>query len=328
MAAHPELSNMPTLRKSLLGAGLALGLALAPVSSARAAPRVVRDVTFAKVDQSELKLDLYLPPAAPGAAAPVGLIVWVHGGGWRAGSRASVEVVGLVDRGWAIASVDYRLSPVARFPAQVHDIKAAIRFLRAHAAQYGYPASRVVVAGSSAGAHLAALVGVSNRERELEGSVGADTAQSSDVQAIVSLFGASNLTTILAQSTPYGLDVRAPALELLLGGQPESVPELARLASPVFHVDATDPPLLLLHGDQDKQMPINQSHELQGAYEKLGLPVRFEVVHGSGHGGPDFTSDARLARIDDFLRQQLKLPRGTAPSPAPGEPAGPAEAAK
>jgi acetyl esterase/lipase len=316
MAVHRERSDMPTLRNSLLGAGLGLWLALAPMSTARAAPRVVRDISFAKVDQSELKLDLYLPAAATGpATAPAGLIVWVHGGAWRAGSRSSVEVLGLVDRGWAIASVDYRLSPVARFPAQVHDIKAAIRFLRAHAAQYGYPPSRIVIAGASAGAHLAALVGVSNRERELEGSVGADTAQPSDVQAIVSLFGASNLTTILGQSTPHGLDVRVPALDLLLGGQPESVPELARLASPVFHVDATDPPLLLLHGDQDNQMPINQSHELEGAYEKLGLPVRFVVVHGSGHGGPDFTSDARLALIDDFLRQQLKLPRATTPSP-------------
>jgi acetyl esterase/lipase len=309
---------MPRIRTSLLGAALGLGLALAPMSSAVAAPRVVRDLSFAKVDQSELKLDLYLPTAV----APVGLIVWVHGGGWRAGSRSSVEVLGLVERGWAIASVDYRLSPVAKFPAQVHDIKAAIRFLRAHAAQYGYPASRVVIAGSSAGAHLAALVGVSNRERELEGRVGADTAQPSDVQAIVSLFGASNLTTILGQSTPHGLDVRVPALDLLLGGQPESVPELARLASPVFHVDATDPPLLLLHGDQDNQMPINQSHELEGAYEKLGLPVRFVVVHGSGHGGPAFTSDAQLALIDDFLRQQMKLPPATAPAPgkapAPG----------
>jgi acetyl esterase/lipase len=309
MPGHHELAEMLSLRNSLLGTGLALALGLAPMSSARAAPRVVRDLSFAKVDQNELKLDLYLPEAAVGVATPpVGLVVWVHGGGWRAGSRSSVEVLGLVDRGWAIASVDYRLSPIAKFPAQVHDIKAAIRFLRAHSAQYGYPASRVVVAGSSAGAHLAALVGLSNRERELEGSVGADTAQPSDVQAIVSLFGASNLTTILGQSTPHGLGVRVPALELLLGGQPESVPELARLASPVFHVDATDPPLLLLHGDQDNQMPINQSHELQGAYEKLGLPVRFIVLHGSGHGGPAFTSDAQLAAIDAFLRQQLKLP--------------------
>ena len=298
--------------QSFLGPLVAFGLSLGAVwtgvaTVAHAAPRVQRDIPFARVGPSELRLDLYLPENEP-----VGLIVWVHGGAWRAGSRASVDVVGLTARGWAIASVDYRLSPVARFPAQAHDIKAAIRHLRAHAAEHGYPPSRVVIAGSSAGAHLAALVGVSNGHAELEGKVGADLQQSSDVQAIVSLYGASNLTSILSQSTPHGLDVRVPALELLLGAKPEAAPELARLASPVFHVDAKDPPLLLLHGDQDNQMPINQSHELQGAYEKLGLPVRMVVVHGSGHGGPAFTSADNLALIDEFLRRQL----GVAPGPA------------
>lgn len=271
-----------------------------------AEPRVARDVTFARVGESELRLDLYLPRA--GTAA--GLIVWVHGGAWRAGSRASVDLVGLTERGWALASVDYRLSTVARFPAQIHDIKAAIRFLRQNAGKYGYPASPIVVAGSSAGGHLAALVGVTNGNAELEGKVGADAQQSSDVQAVVSLYGASDLTTILAQSTPHGLDVRVPALELLLGARPEAAPGPARLASPVFHVDARDPPLYLAHGDRDAQMPINQSHELDGAYAKLGLPVRFDVVHGSGHGGPAFTSPAALARIDEFLRRHL-FPSGS-----------------
>ena len=126
------------------------------------------------------------------------------------------------------------------------------------------------------------------------------------MQAIVDLYGASNLTTILKQSTPYGVSVRGPALDLLLGGQPDAVVDLAKLASPVFQVDASDPPLFLAHGDQDPQMPINQSHELQGAYEKLGLPVVFKVMHGSAHGGPAFTDETNLARIDSFLRAHLR----------------------
>jgi acetyl esterase/lipase len=213
----------------------------------------------------------------------------------------------MTDRGWAVASVDYRLSTVARFPAQVHDIKAAIRYLRAQAKDRGYPRSPIVIAGSSAGAHLATLVGVTNQHAELEGTVGSDARESSDVQAIVSLYGASNLTTILSQSTPHGLSVRRPALDLLLGAQPEAAPELARLASPVFHVNAKDPPLLMFHGDQDNQMPINQSLELQGAYEKLGLRVRFVTVHGAGHGGAAFTSAENLDLIDGFLRAELAL---------------------
>lgn len=283
----------------LAGVGLlATGWAIASTAAG-----VTRDVPFATVDGHELKLDLYRSAKSPAA----GLIVWVHGGAWRAGSRENVDLLRMTEYGWAVASVDYRLSGAARFPAQIHDIKAAIRYLRAHSTQYDYPAERFVIAGSSAGGHLAALVGVSNGVRELEGEVGDNPQVSSNVQAIVDLYGASNLTTILAQSTPHGLEVRKPALDLLLGGQPDAVPALARLASPVFWVDVLDPPLLLLHGDQDPQMPINQAHELQGAYEKVGLPVEFIVVHGSGHGGPAFTTESMLKRIDAFLRAQLRL---------------------
>jgi len=107
----------------------------------------------------------------------------------------------------------------------------------------------------------------------------------------------------LNQSTPNGLNVRVPALDLLLGGQPDTVPALARLASPVFHVDPRDPPLLLLHGDQDPQMPINQSHELFAAYRKANAPVQFEVVHGAAHGGSAFHDAQRLAVVKKFLRR-------------------------
>jgi acetyl esterase/lipase len=287
-----------------LSALLGLLLALGCTAELNAAPKSTRDVSFANVAGVPLLLDLYLPelPLADGGTQPLGLIVWVHGGAWRAGSRASPGLLGLTARGWALASVDYRLSTVARFPAQIFDIKAALRYLRAHAAEYGIARAPFVIAGSSAGGHLAALVGVSNGERELEGE---NREGSSDVQAIVSLFGASDLTQILAQSSPHGLSVRVPALDLLLGGQPDQLPELARLASPVFHVDARDPPLLLVHGDQDDQMPIEQSRELEAAYRKLGLPVQFEVLQGSGHGGPAFTDSTRLELIDRFLRAQL-----------------------
>jgi dipeptidyl aminopeptidase/acylaminoacyl peptidase len=121
------------------------------------------------------------------------------------------------------------------------------------------------------------------------------------VQAVVTYFGASNLTTILAQSTPFGLNVREPAVELLLGGPVEEKENLARFGSPVFQVDPSDPPLLLLHGDQDPQMPINQAHELHGAAKANGLTTWFEVVHGAAHGGPGFTDQARNDLVADFL---------------------------
>ncbi|MEZ6122078.1 MAG: alpha/beta hydrolase [Planctomycetaceae bacterium] len=265
----------------------------------------LRDVTYAVVDGHELKLDLYLPGANESKdAAP--LIVWVHGGAWRAGSKASVPILDLVSAGFAIASVDYRLSTEAPFPAQVHDIKAAIRFLRHHAADYQLDADRFSLTGASAGGHLAALTGVSANVAELEGKVGEHLQERSDVGHIVSFYGASNLQTILSQSTPHGLSVRVPALTLLLGGPPEDRTELLRLASPVVHVDKHDPPLLLIHGDQDPQMPINQSHELFGRYTKLGLTAEFDVVYGGAHGGPEFYSEDRLRRVAAFLNDNPK----------------------
>ena len=217
-----------------------------------------------------------------------------------------MPLIGLVHAGCAVASVDYRLSPVAAFPAQVHDIKAAIRYLRANEQRYGYDSRRVAIAGSSAGGHLAALVGVTNGHPDLEGTIGDHLDQSSDVAAIIDYYGPTNFTTILQQSTPHGLGVRIPALQLLLRGQPEDKPELAKLASPVFHVDADDPPLLVIHGDQDLQVPINQSHELHGRYNQFGLPVQFEVVHGGAHGGPPFFDERRIELVKAFVERHLR----------------------
>jgi acetyl esterase/lipase len=264
-------------------------------------PTVIRNIEYARAGEHLLKLDLHLPRGK--VRTP--LIVWVHGGAWRSGSKSNMPLGRIVEEGYAVASVDYRLSTDARFPAQIHDIKAAIRFLRGHGDEWRLPSKKTVIAGDSAGAHLATLVGVSNGNKELEGEVGQDRSQSSDVQGIISFYGAANLTTILSQSTPHGLKVRIPALELLLGGQPTNVVELARLASPVFHVDRADPPLLLFHGDQDPQMPINQSHELHGAYRSVNAPVEFEVVYGAGHGGAQFYDVERLAAVKRFLRQRF-----------------------
>jgi acetyl esterase/lipase len=272
---------------------------ISSVAGAQSA-REFKDVTYATVGGRPLGLDIYLPA---GVRNPP-LVVWVHGGAWSAGNKDNYPPE-LVAKGFALASLDFRQSTDARFPANVHDIKAGIRFLRAKASEYGYRADKIAIAGASSGAHLAALVGVTSGNKELEGSVGDFPKQSSSVQAIVSYFGASNLNSILAQSTPFGLNVRRPALERLLGASPENAKELATLASPVAHVDASDPPLLLFHGDQDPQMPINQSHELHGAYKKLGLDADFDVLHGAGHGGDAFFSGEALDRAEKFLRRTV-----------------------
>ncbi len=290
------------MKHALLCLFCVLQLAGLRCRAADAAPaRVVRDVEFARIGAQALLLDLHLPPSR--SHAP--LIVWVHGGAWRSGSRKSMPLGKLVEDGYAVASVDYRLSTQAKFPAQAHDLKAAIRFLRGHGREWRLPTKKILIAGDSAGGHLAALVGVSNGSAELEGEVGDDRSRSSDVQGIISFYGASDLTTILQQSTPHGLSVRVPALDLLLGGQPDAVPALARLASPVFQVDRADPPLLLLHGDQDPQMPVNQALELLGAYERVKAPAQLEVVHGAAHGGSMFYDAERLDVVRKFLRKRF-----------------------
>jgi uncharacterized protein len=264
---------------------------------------VIRNVEYAVVESKQLILDLHFPQQVKDA--PV--IVWVHGGAWRGGSKDDMPLDRIVHAGYCVASIDYRLSTEARFPAQIHDIKAAIRFLRHLAPTYVYRTDRMAISGSSAGGHLAALVGTTNDHAELEGRVGNYLKESSAVHAIVDLFGPTNLMTIIEQSTPHGLSVRKPALELLLGSLPDSVPELARLASPVEHVDANDPPLLMIHGDMDPQVPIDQSYELKGKYEQHNLPIEFEVIQGGAHGGEKFFDAARQELIKRFLDTHLSV---------------------
>jgi len=259
------------------------------------------DIEYARVGEHVLNLDLHLPKEANPP-----LIVYVHGGAWRAGSKADVPIAKLLDHGYAIASVDYRLSTEAVFPAQVHDIKAAIRFLRAKSASFHINTQCIAIIGSSAGGHLAALVGVTNGHGELEGKVGEHLDQSCDVQCIVSLYGASNLQTILPQSTEFGLRMRVPALQLLLGGQPDEKPALAKLASPVAHLDQADPPLLLIHGDVDPQMPPEQSQEFAKAYEAMKLPVQLIMLPGSKHGGVEFYDAERTGIVVKFLAAHLR----------------------
>jgi acetyl esterase/lipase len=287
--------------KRILGVMLCLAAGIASAQQAHS----FKDVVYATVNGKPLALDLYLPANVQHPP----LVVYLHGGAWKDGDKTQYPAF-LVERGFAVASLDFRSTNVAPFPANVQDIKAGIRFLRAKAAQYGYRPERIALAGASSGAHLANEVGMTGGNAQLEGTLGDFPRESSRVQAIVSYFGASDLTTILAQSTPFGISVREPALVLLLGALPDKVPDLAKLASPFFQVDKGDPPLLLLHGDQDAQMPINQSHELEGAYRKLGLDVDFMVVHGVGHVGGPFFQGEPVERVVKFLTRTIGGDRG------------------
>jgi acetyl esterase/lipase len=292
---------MGSTRSALLGVMLSLAnVAAAGAADAPDAARHVTDLVYATVGGRSLGLDLHLPA---GVRRPP-LLVFVHGGAWTTGNKTQYPQF-LLARGFAVASLDFRSSNDAPFPADVFDIKAGIRYLRAKAALYGYRTEKIAIVGASSGGHLAALVGVTNGLQSLEGTEGDFLDQSSSVQAIVSYFGASDLTTILAQSTPMGLAVREPALKRLLGAAPDQVPELAKLASPIFHVDRNAPPILLLHGDQDRQMPLNQLYELQWAYEQAGRHAEVLILHGVDHDAVPFFAGPPVDRVVAFLKRTI-----------------------
>ncbi|MCA9082068.1 MAG: sulfatase-like hydrolase/transferase, partial [Planctomycetaceae bacterium] len=231
--------------------------------------------------------------------------VWIHGGGWRGGSKDRCFIDWLTEQGYAVSSISYRLTDKATFPAQLHDCKGAIRWLRAHAQEYGYSTDRIAVAGSSAGGHLAALLGVTRGIKDLEGDVGGHLDFSSHVDAIVDYYGPTDFVQ-RTTSQPHKTVAAGSPVNLLLGGPANEKVELARLASPVFHVTADDPPLQIFHGDKDKTVLLAQSERMVAAYQAAERPVTLHVLEGSGHGGAEFFTGENRTRLLEFLAQHLR----------------------
>lgn len=300
----------------------ALLVELGGTRGAEAAPRTHKGVVYAVVASGpdglqELMLDL----TVPATTEPAPLVVWIHGGGWRRGSRANNRLAWLVERGFAVASIDYRLSGEAPWPAQIHDCKAAIRWLRDNAARYGYDASRIGAGGSSAGGHLAALLGTSGGVEALEGKVGKPSRASSRVQAVYDLFGPADL-----QAMPGARGGRG-ALAQLFGAPPSTLPDVVRAASPVTHVSAGDPPFLIAHGTTDRLVPLAQSRALHDRLGKAGIASTLRVMEGAGHGGPAFNAAGHRDEIEAFFRTHLvKSAAPSTPSTSAAPKARPASA--
>jgi acetyl esterase/lipase len=264
--------------------------------------RALRDLEYARVGDRALHLDLYLP-AKPEEKRP--LVVWIHGGAWMAGDKNGTPALPLVGHGYAVASVEYRLSPEAKFPAQIYDCKAAIRWLRAHAKEYGLDAEHVGVWGSSAGGHLVALVGTSGGVKELEGDEG-NQEYSSRVQAVCDWFGPTDFLQMDRAGSQIHHDGRDSPEARLIGGPIQENREKAAKANPITYVSKDDPPFLIMHGDQDPQVPFNQSELLNDALKKAGVPVTFQPIKGAGHGGPLFNTPEVRRQVGEFFDRALK----------------------
>lgn len=242
---------------------------------------VLRDLEYATVDGTSLRLDLYLPE---GAETPVPLVLWVHGGAWRAGDKDPTRAPETLGEAYAIASVNYRLSDEALFPAQIHDVKAAVRFLRGNAERFGIDPDRIGAWGSSAGGYLVALLGTTCGSEELEGQLGEHLDESSCVQAVCDFFGPTDLLALLEQR---GENTRRPMPEdQLIGGPVEENVDRATLASPVAHIDQTDPPFLIMHGSEDPTVPVEQSIAFDAALREVGVDSTLIIIEGAGHGFP------------------------------------------
>ncbi len=255
-------------------------------------------IVFGKGGTTELRLDL----ARPLKEGSFPAIVCIHGGGWVSGDRKqlrkTIEV--LARRGYVAISPDYRLAPRHRFPAQVEDCKAAIRWLRANAETYHVNTKRIGVVGFSAGGHLACLLGVTSKDDGLEGD-GGNAEQSSAVQAVVSFFGPTDLTRDVWDS-----DVRTKNLVPLLGGTPDEKADAYRKASPLIYAGKNAPPFLFIHGTEDRVVPIQQAKDLAEKLRQAGGSARLVAVEGEGHGWRGEKLLRTLAQMMDFFDETLK----------------------
>ncbi|MDE0571509.1 MAG: alpha/beta hydrolase [Verrucomicrobiales bacterium] len=261
----------------------------------------IKDIEFAKIKGHSLKLDLYLPAKNERST----LVVWIHGGGWQKGSKNDCKIKWLTEHGYSVASISYRLSQVAKFPAQLHDCKGAIRWLRANASKYGYETQHIVVAGSSAGGHLAALIGTTSGNERLEGDVGGNLDQASSVSAIIDYYGATDFI-LRSKTQPSRANEVGSVVYNLLGGGADKKVELAKLASAAHHVTKDDPPLLIFHGDKDKTVLIDQSEAITKVYKSKGLSVQMNVLLDKKHGGTVFYQGENRQRVLKFLDKVLR----------------------
>jgi len=273
--------------RHVVGVSLILGLLCLTGGMTQCAEVVVdENITYGKAGEIELKLDL----ARPEGDGPFPAIVFIHGGGWHQGSRQGYrgQIQEAAKRGYVAATISYRLmqydetkrdtataTPI--FPAQIHDAKAAIRWLRANAKKYNVAPGRIGVTGGSAGGHLSLLVGLTDPAAHLEGESG-NREQSSRVQAIVNVFGPTDMEFCYEKSSVAWI------FRLFMGGTPDEAGARYTVASPITYVSEDDPPVLTLHGDQDALVPVEQARMLDEKMKAAGASHTLMVFEGQGHG--------------------------------------------
>ena len=262
--------------------------------------KALKDLEYGKASGRAMLLNLYLPEKGD---KPLPLIIWIHGGAWKTGSKDNPSpALRFTAEGYAVAHVGYRLSQEAKFPAQIHDCKAAVRWLRANAAKYNLDSNKFAAWGGSAGGHLVALLGTSGGVAELEGNDN-DLKESSRVQAVVDWFGPTDFLHIGDAESDLQHNAPDSPESKLIGGALLENKDAAAKASPITYVSKDTPPFLIMHGDRDRTVPFNQSELLYAALKKAGVDATFVPMKGAGHG---FGGPEAIAPVQDFLKRCLK----------------------
>ena len=281
--------------RALLAIGLLTASAYGASTKVPEGVKVVRDLEYAQVKGVSLRLDLYRPSAMP--SAPMPLVIWVHGGGWRNGSKTNCPAAWLATKGYAVASLDFRLLPEHPWPAQIEDPIAALRWLRQVSGKYGYDASRSAAMGGSSGGHVVALWGTLPLPAE------------DKVKAVVDLYGPTDLLTmppnVLSEKRTRA-DLAKANGALLLGGVVMDQPEKARAVSALHQVSKDDASFLIMHGMEDPGVPVDQSERLHAALKAAGVESTLKLIPGAGHGGKEFDSPESRALIQAFLDRHLQ----------------------
>jgi acetyl esterase/lipase len=256
-----------------------------------------QDIVSGKGGDTELHLDIAWPE---NASKPLPCIVVIHGGGWRGGNfKVHVpQIFEFAKRGFVSATIQYRLVPAARWPAQIEDVKCGVRHLRANAEKYKIDPARIGAVGFSAGAHLSMLLGTMDKRDGLEGN-GGHADQASKVQAVVAFFGPTDLA---AKDFPANVN---GMLHDFLDGTPQDKPANFKAASPITYVDKTDAPTLIYHGTKDVLVPYNQAFLMTDKLTAAGVPGRVEMLLGAGHGWANPELNRTLEGTVAFFTEHL-----------------------
>ncbi|MEO6245486.1 MAG: sulfatase-like hydrolase/transferase [Opitutaceae bacterium] len=308
-ATHPEI--VARLQLDLAAVRADLGDSLTGVKPTHIRPagdvrapvpagvKRIANVEYTRPPTGAVLLDLFLPEKTTNRPLPV--VMWIHGGGWKNGSKENCPLTWLAAEGYAVVSIDHRYTSAAPWPAQIDDARAAVRWLRTNAARYGLDPARIAVGGGSSGGHLAAALGT------LDAPAGEKV--SSRVQAVLDYYGPSDLLTMpsnLAGPGKTDADLAKANGAKLLGGIVRDRPAIARAASALPNVTRDDPPFLILHGDKDPQVPLDQSQRLDAKLREVGVPSELIMLPGAGHGGKEFTTPEVKEKIRTFLARSLK----------------------